>query len=206
MYPSNPIDAATAEALPNLGRGGGGLRESGHVAAPLCFPEIFSAAECDAILALGEGRLRYRNSLSNPVEGYRSALTLWLDPNAETQLLCKRISWLVGRVNRRYGFEVTGFRDPFLLSQYNVGDGFEWHLDAHEKDTSTRKLSFSVQLSNPDDYEGGRLEFMPTGEIPFSRERGSVIAFPSYLCHRVTRVTKGVRSAIIAWAHGPTFR
>lgn len=115
-------------------------------------------------------------------------------------------SRIIEKVNRIYSFEITGFREPFLLVQYCPGDGFAWHYDTAQAMTSTRKLSLSIQLSGPEEYEGGGLEFMPTGEIPFSRARGSVIVFPSFLCHRVAPVTKGVRSAIIGWAHGPSFR
>jgi len=181
------------------------LQDSEYVAAPLCIPHIFSAAECDAIFALGAGRMRYQTSLSNPIEGYRSALTLWIDRGTRTAWLEERLSQVAARVNALYGFDIAGFHESFLLSEYRRGDGFKWHLDVNEACTSTRKLSFSVQLSDDGDYEGGRLQFMPMGEVAFSRSRGSVIVFPSYLCHRVTRVTRGARRALIAWAHGNTF-
>jgi PKHD-type hydroxylase len=38
------------------------------------------------------------------------------------------------------------------------------------------------------------------------RERGTVIAFPSYVLHRVTPITSGVRKALVVWAMGPKFR
>jgi PKHD-type hydroxylase len=155
---------------------------------------------------IGTGRMRYQSALRIPVENYRSALTLWLDEGPETELLTERFSRVIRKANEHYGFEITGFRDAFLLAQYGKGDGFEWHLDAASEKTSTRKLSLTAQLSDPDDYDGGNLEFMPAGEVPFSRDRGSVIIFPAFLCHRVTPVKRGMRSAIVAWAHGPTFR
>lgn len=172
----------------------------------LCIPEVFSADECDGILALAKDRWVYQNAQSRPIEDYRSALTLWMPVAADTTFIAERLGSIFEKVNRRYGFDIAGFREDFLVSRYQVGDGFEWHSDVSERQTSTRKLSLSIQLSEPSEYEGGGLEFMPMGEIPFSRERGSGIVFPSYLCHRAARVTKGARSVLVAWAHGPTFR
>ena len=64
-----------------------------------------------------------------------------------------------------------------------------------------------LQLSRPDEYEGGRLELdrdQPTkGEFD---ARGTVIIFPSFLKHRVTQVTRGVRHSLVGWMEGPNFR
>ena len=59
--------------------------------------------------------------------------------------------------------------------------------------TSRRKLSVSVQLSRPEEYEGGDLQFMVVGGYEPVTAIGSAITFPSYLLHRVTPVTKGTR-------------
>jgi PKHD-type hydroxylase len=172
----------------------------------LSFSKVFAPAECESIEAIGAAQWRYENSLSRPEEGYRSALTAWVAPGPATQLLTERISHVIDRVNTMYRFELSGFREDFLFCRYQEGDGFDWHTDICDKAVSTRKLSISVQLSDPQDYDGGRIEFLPGGEIPFSDDRGSVIVFPSFLCHRVSPVTRGARSAVIAWAHGPAFR
>lgn len=182
------------------------LATSMYVTAPQCFPNVFSDEECAAIVALGDGGLQYRCAQLRPVEGGRSALSLWIEPDDAPAFVLERLWTFLEKVNGFYRFELSGFRDPFLLCQYRTGDGFDWHLDLADEPTSTRKLAFSVQLSHPEEYDGGRLEFMPSGEIPFSRGKGSVIVFPAYLCHRVTRVTRGVRSSIVGWAHGPSFR
>jgi PKHD-type hydroxylase len=36
--------------------------------------------------------------------------------------------------------------------------------------------------------------------------KGMVILFPSWVIHRVTPVTKGVRKSIVVWVTGPKFR
>ena len=182
------------------------LPENAFTTSPLCFPGVFSHAECDDILAIAEPQLKYRSGLSEPREGVRTALTAWLEPGPRVQWIVDRLSTLVHQVNAYYRFDVTGFRDMLLISRYEVGDHFAWHFDNAEAPTSTRKLSLSVQLSAPQDYEGGALEFSPRGELPFARARGSAIVFPSYMCHRASPVTRGSRAALIFWAHGPAFR
>ena len=37
------------------------------------------------------------------------------------------------------------------------------------------------------------------------RQKGVCIIYPSFLPHRVTKVTKGTRHAIVGWIHGPTY-
>jgi PKHD-type hydroxylase len=38
------------------------------------------------------------------------------------------------------------------------------------------------------------------------KEKGAVVMFPSYLMHRITPVTKGVRKSLVLWVGGNTFR
>jgi PKHD-type hydroxylase len=69
-----------------------------------------------------------------------------------------------------------------------------------------RKLSRSLQLTDPSTYEGGTLEFL-TGTRPqiAPRDRGALIAFPSFGVHRVAPVTAGTRKSLVIWVTGPQF-
>ena len=71
-----------------------------------------------------------------------------------------------------------------------------------------RKLSFSLQLSDPDDYEGGNVEFIDDTDKSFigPRQRGAIILFDSRTKHRVNKVTKGVRRSIVGWVLGPRWK
>ena len=71
-----------------------------------------------------------------------------------------------------------------------------------------RKLSFSLQLSDPDDYEGGNVEFIDDSDKNFigPRQRGTIILFDSRTKHRVNKVTKGVRRSIVGWVLGPRWK
>lgn len=97
--------------------------------------------------------------------------------------------------------------------QYTIYEGskaghYDWHHDVHwaSQDEWARKLSVTVQLSAPDDYEGGRFEFDEVKSSADFSAKGSVLIFPSYLSHKVHPVTSGTRHALVAWFFGPRWR
>ena len=107
-----------------------------------------------------------------------------------------------------YRFALTGLENL----QYTVYDGkegghYDWHIDYGRNSHKPRKISLSVQLSDPSHYEDCDLQFqIGSGVTTAPRTRGTVIAFPSFFLHRVTPVTAGVRKSLVLWATGPEFR
>ena len=71
-----------------------------------------------------------------------------------------------------------------------------------------RKLSFTLQLSDPDEYEGGNVQLIDdTGKSYIApRQRGTIILFDSRTQHRVIKVKKGVRKSIVGWVLGPRWK
>ena len=71
-----------------------------------------------------------------------------------------------------------------------------------------RKLSFSLQLSAPEDYIGGELEFIDNNNKPFlaPKQRGTMVVFDSRLRHRVRKVKSGLRKSIVGWVLGPRWK
>ena len=85
----------------------------------------------------------------------------------------------------------------------------EYHKDKlNEEHELIRKLSFSLQLSDPDDYEGGNVQLLDENNKIYiaPRQRGSIILFDSRTNHRVLKVTKGVRTSIVGWVLGPRWK
>ena len=64
-----------------------------------------------------------------------------------------------------------------------------------------------IQLSDSTEYEGGDFTFSEV-ESPnqTSKDKGTVLVFPSYLQHKVTPVTKGERKSLVAWFEGPQWK
>jgi PKHD-type hydroxylase len=176
------------------------------VNSPMTFAGIFTPEECNIIVAMGNQLEFEDGEMVSPRQDYRRAKIGWFKPGADTNWIFQRLHKTALQINRWYKFDVVGFRDGLQFTEYNEGDGFGWHVDCGEGISSTRKISFSVQLSDPADYDGGGLEFRTRGEIPMSRLQGSIVAFPSFVSHCVTNVTRGTRRSLVAWAAGQPFR
>lgn len=113
--------------------------------------------------------------------------------------------------NAGWNFDLSGMEDV-QLGRYTTGGHYDWHMDTFEPDPQNyqRKLSCVIQMTDPDEYEGGEL-ILRTGKNDtdihtFSRKRGSIIVFPSMVYHKVTPVTKGTRFSAVAWMRGQAFR
>jgi PKHD-type hydroxylase len=129
-------------------------------------------------------------------------------PVDEFQWVYKRILDIAKEINKLYLFDIDGKSELAQLAIYDEADkGFyTWHSDTSPA-IMTRKISISVPLSSPDEYEGGALQFILDGEprdIP--QAKGALISFPSYELHRVTPVTKGRRYSLVIWLSGPSWR
>ncbi len=183
-----------------------GIAENQLAATPQVMLEVFSPEECARIVAACESQPLHAGQVVQERENYRRAKAAWIAPGDETRWIYQRMAAMVASINRWYRYEVYGFLEPLHFVRYDEGGKFDWHLDCGGDRTCTRKLSITVQLSSPEDYSGGGLEFCPQGELHRGRYHGAATVFPSVLAHRVTPVERGVRRAIVAWIHGPSFR
>ena len=145
----------------------------------------------------------------NPI---RKSQIKWMPPELDkTEWIYDKIISMALRANfDLWKFDLHSIKDSIQYTEYTGEDtgGYDWHIDLGAYPSSHRKISISIQLSNSDDYEGGDLQFMTSANAPMvaPREKGTVIMFPSYLLHRVTPVTKGVRKSLVLWVGGTTFR
>ncbi len=173
---------------------------------PCVIPRVLTPDECAKLIATVERERAFLHALGTAREGYRRASSWNVYADSDTRWLYDVFEEVALFANERFDFKLTGFREPLFLARYEVGGLFKWHSDFTGGITSTRKISITIQLSAPEEYTGGGLEFSTMGELPFSRLQGTAIAFPSFLSHRVTPVETGVRRVVVAWVHGETFR
>lgn len=114
-----------------------------------------------------------------------------------------------------YRFDLTGF-NHFQYTEYDESyqGKYDFHIDISlgadtpiQMQSAPRKLSMVLFLSDSEEYEGGQFEIMTSDNIQVvEQKKGRVIAFPSWLLHRVTPVTKGNRKSIVCWICGPKFK
>ena len=123
--------------------------------------------------------------------------------------------------------------ESLQYTRYEEGQFYGWHNDSglsthykpmsvgnrgnnnenvqdfiNENCETVRKLSFAMQLSHPDDYEGGNVQLLDEGGNPYivPRKRGTIVLFDSRTQHRVLKVTKGTRKSIVGWVVGPRWK
>lgn len=138
---------------------------------------------------------------------YRRSEVCWL---TDRQDILKMVSPFALEAAEIMGIDIV----PNSLLQYTEyhgtkGGKYDWHHDVDWNKSSglDRKLSVTVQLSDPQDYEGGQFEFSEVETPPMeARDKGTVLVFPSYLQHTVLPVTSGVRKTLVGWFVGPRWR
>lgn len=175
-----------------------------------CFYEkAFTPEECDLILELGKSieSVNAMTADSDKSKDYRKARVSWISWNQENDWIFSRLAMLTKDANNfRFRFNISGFTEKLQLTQYTEKDDhFVWHKDVGSGIPSTRKLSISIQLSDPLEYEGCELQFfdMPEKQVP--KTKGTAIVFPSYEVHKVTPLISGERFSLVAWVAGPPF-
>ena len=140
------------------------------------------------------------------------------NPNEENNWIFERLNWAIEKMNDDfYNFDLNGY-DFFQYSQYKSSQlgKYDLHIDMFMGDelptntTGTRKLSLTFLLSEPSvDFEGGDFQIVLAQENQaetIEMKKGRIIAFPSFVLHRVTPVTKGERKSIVVWVEGPKFK
>ncbi|MBK6969526.1 MAG: 2OG-Fe(II) oxygenase [Candidatus Microthrix sp.] len=197
-----------------------------HQRAHLVVPAAFSADECDRIVSLCEPEPAEPATLEGVehVGTTRSSSVSWLPADEDTWWIYDRLGELAVDANEHWGFELVGFEEELQYTRYDgPGDHYAWHRDGLDGAVSTRKLSIVVQLTPPEHYEGGALEFPDLGDQhdPFFgvtdgphrsaaaeefSQLGTAVMFPAFEYHRVTPLNSGRRRSLVAWVAGPPFR
>jgi PKHD-type hydroxylase len=130
-------------------------------------------------------------------------------------------SWIFDRFNdvgaklneQFYGFNLYGY-DSFQYTVYEGTDQgeYNWHMDMELGGSTmelTRKMTMVLLLSEQGkDFLGGDFEVTMGNQNTPDRvdtRKGRIVAFPSFLLHRVKPITMGVRKSIVIWITGPKF-
>lgn len=141
----------------------------------------------------------------------RSSSIKWIPNNYEWKWLYDKMLELAKIANDEvWGFDLISAPELIQYTEYyDTAEGhYDWHQDIGPAQASLRKVSITVQLSDTNDYEGGDLQIWEGGKniLVGPRGAGNVIIFPSYMMHRVTKVTKGTRRSFVLWVGGQHYK
>jgi PKHD-type hydroxylase len=152
----------------------------------------------------------------------RDSNIVWLND----KWIYKEIQPFIHQANKLAGWNFDwNFSESCQFTKYKLNQFYDWHCDSWENAYSDindknrygkiRKLSVTCSLSDPNDYEGGELEFDYRNQDPDKptirkcaeiAPRGSIVVFPSHVWHRVKPVTKGTRYSLVIWSLGYPFK
>ena len=172
-----------------------------------------------------------KKSVVKNIQKKRKSDIVWMNDT----WIYKEIHPYIHEANEKAGWNFDwDWSESCQFTKYGVGQYYGWHCDSWDKPYSRppladgtrpkdhgkiRKLSVTISLSHPDEYEGGNLEFDFRNQVDWDRNkkaaihscdgirpRGSIIVFPSFVWHRVAPVTKGTRYSLVIWNLGYPFR
>jgi len=107
-----------------------------------------------------------------------------------------------------FGFGDIRITENAQFTEYPEGGFYDWHMDCDvnmQHEPPVRKISMTLLLNDPSEFEGGDLELMAPGKFA-ELKQGHAIVFASFLNHRVNKVRRGVRQSLVVWFGGKPFR
>jgi len=174
---------------------------------------VFTEQELDEIIIQGNKVKKISANVAHgAISDYRVCDISWLESDeveSEFDWIYATLADAINKVNNEhFQFDLTHLPAlQFTVYNENNNGNYQKHRDIGRR-FPNRKLSFSVQLSNDNDYTGGDLRFHYTKTQPevAPRTKGMITFFPSWLIHDVTPVTQGTRHSLVGWVNGPNFK
>jgi PKHD-type hydroxylase len=185
-------------------------------------PELISLVEKD--LQQFDSNLQTAITTSGVNLSIRDSKTSWISAAHWVAGLCYHYVLLANKNNFLY--DIDGFDgETMQYTSYSSGEYYGWHQDTGLSSMKVpsenaqevflmkncervRKLSFIMQLSNPDEYSGGEVQLMRDTDKTFflPKERGTIIIFDSRTRHRARPVKSGLRKSLVGWVSGPRWK
>lgn len=176
------------------------------------YTNAFTPEECDLIISQLETLPKQQGVTgtdgTEQIPDYRVSEISWVPTEDKYIWIYDRISELAINANKEmWNYDLWGYADGIQYTNYyDNGGHYDWHADLGPF-MSNRKVSCVLQLTDPDELEGGDLQINNgAGAITVPKGRGILTIFSSFVLHRVTPLTKGNRKTLVAWISGPNLR
>lgn len=196
------------------------------------FKSALTPEQCNKIIDLGiktksdlgtVGGIKIKNykkiskEEKNQLIKIRKSNVAWLEDKWLYELITPYVT--IANKNANWNFQVDWFEN-IQFTIYKKSQFYDWHQDCWDKpyempnpnyNGKIRKISATIQLSDPKDYKGGELVFdfrnktNKSSNILKPKEllpQGTIVVFPSHIYHKVTPVTKGTRYSLVLWSLG----
>jgi PKHD-type hydroxylase len=106
-----------------------------------------------------------------------------------------------------WDFDLSG-NEAVQYAEYGPEQHYNWHVDTFmlSGKPTDRKITVVCLMNDPSEFEAGQLQVRFLQDYTVPLVKGTMIAFPSFLEHRVIPVTSGLRKSATVWINGPRFR
>jgi len=181
---------------------------------------VLTPQQCDELIHIGQDEPKINATIGTMAkttkldESYRKSIISWI-PFAKALPIYQVIRrWMEVTNNNYFGFDTVQLSEQGQYAEYSKGGFYNWHMDSNtemEAMPTVRKISMTLLLSDPKDFEGGELELfcgdtLDSEKNKFKLKRGYAVFFASFLLHRVMPVTKGNRKSLVMWFGGSPLR
>ena len=176
---------------------------------------IFTPEQCRLVIKVGqeqeseEAKVGVTRNEPQPVIKKRISTVSWIPFKAMPEMYKTVERSMLQANGNHFGYEGMTITELAQFTEYPKGGFYNWHMDAEvncQYEPPVRKISMTILLSNPSEFEGGDLEFMTEGNKPPQLMQGQAIFFCSLLRHRVIKVKKGIRRSLVMWFGGSPFK
>ena len=171
---------------------------------------LFNHKQCQDIIECGyrqpakKGQIGISKSLTGVDTEKRVSTISWI-PFKEMPFLYNELDTFIQKANlNHFGFDDIRITEEAQFTEYSEGNFYDWHMDCDvymKHEPPVRKISMTILLNDPKEFEGGRLELISKGNSK-DMQQGEAICFASFINHRVTPITKGIRKSLVVWFGG----
>ena len=175
---------------------------------------LFTPAQCNEIIASGRAQKprTAQIGMGKPGGGTdtkkRVTTISWI-PFKEMGHMYTAVNNFIQKANENhFGFGDIRITENAQFTEYPEGGFYDWHMDCDvhmQHEPPVRKISMTLLLNDPSEFEGGDLELMGPGKYA-PLKQGHAICFASFLNHRVNPVKRGMRQSLVVWFGGKPFR
>jgi PKHD-type hydroxylase len=179
---------------------------------------VLTPQQCDELIRIGQSGPQVKGEISKPetTQEYRKSTISWIPINKQEAVPTYQIikKWIEATNNNHFGFNAMQMTEHGQYAEYAKGDFYDWHMDSSVEMSDmppVRKISMTLLLNDPDEFEGGNLELfcgdrLNSKKNKFKLKRGFAVFFASFILHRVAPVTKGNRKSLVMWFGGPPLK
>ena len=175
---------------------------------------LFTPEQCRQIIASGRAQKPQvaqvgMNKPGGGTDTKKRVTTISWIPFKEMGHMYRDLNNFIQTANENhFGFGDIQVTEQAQFTEYPEGGFYDWHMDcdtnmAHEP--PVRKISMTLLLNDPSEFEGGDLELMAEGKVAKIKQ-GHAIFFASFIRHRVKPVTRGRRQSLVMWFGGTPFK